>query len=247
MNMPTFDPRQPERFAPDLWRLVLVAAVSLFLGLILMQWQWRGAGEFSASEQPHTLQQAREYLQHGDDAIAVQLFSNLAKKNNPNAQYWLGHMMELGLGTKRDLQKAIGLYKQAADKNVVAAELRLGELYLHGNLVWPDSGKAKAYLERAAYQGEPRAAMLIGEMYQAGTGTPPDLVKAYAWWEVATIEGNTFAKRERDAALHALDVKGQKAAVARAKDIVADIKRETTLKSSVAAAPKPNTASSPTG
>jgi len=229
--MSTFGPHKPELFTPDLWRLVFVAAVSLLVAFFVIALQWRGTGEFSASDQRHSLQQAREYLQHGDDAIAVQLLSNLAKKNNPNAQYWLGHMTELGLGTKRNLRAAIGLYKQAAGKKVVAAELRLGELYLHGNLVWPDSSKAKAYLERAAYQGEPRAAMLIGEMYRAGTGTPPDLVKAYAWWEVATIEGNTFAKRERDAALHALDVKGQKAAVARAKDILADIKRETTLKS----------------
>jgi TPR repeat protein len=234
-------------------RLVAVVVAALLVTFVAVE--WRSAGDLSASAQPNTLQRARAFLQRGDDAVAVQLFSGLAKKNNPNAQYWLGHMTELGLGTKRDLEKAIELYKQAAEQNVVAAELRLGELYLRGNLVPPDSGQAKAYLERAAYHGEPRAAMLIGEMYRVGNGTPPDPIKAYAWWEVATIEGNTFAQRERDASLHALDVKDQKDAVARAKVILADIKHETTLKSHVAMqsnasgslTSKPNTASSPTG
>ncbi len=243
--MSTLDPRQSEHFNSGLWRLVLVAAASLLVGVMIKEWQWRGAGDLLASAQPSTLQRARHYLQHGDDVMAVKLFSNLAKKNNPNAQYWLGHMMELGLGTKRNLQTAIGLYKQAADKNVVVAELRLGELFLHGNLVPPDGDQAKTYLERAAYQGEPRAAMLLGQIYGTGIGLPLDPIKAYAWSEVATIEGNMFAKRERDALLHTLDVGEQKVAVARAKEILADIKREAPPKSSVAAAPKPNAASPP--
>ena len=66
------------------------------------------------------------------------LFDSLAKKNNPLAEYWVGHMSELGLGVPRDPAKAIEFYKKAVDQDVAPAELRLGEMYLHGNLVLPD-------------------------------------------------------------------------------------------------------------
>jgi hypothetical protein len=171
---------------------------------------------------------AERAFQSGDNQTALKLFGQLANKNNPNAEYWLGHMSEIGLGMPRDVTKAIDLYKKAAEQNIVAAEARLGELYLNGDLVTPDFSQAKSYLERAAYNADPRSAMLLGQMYRAGIGTAVDQKQAYAWSEVATLEGSDFAVRERESSLRDLDVNDQKAAVAQAHDIMKEIKQKTT-------------------
>jgi TPR repeat protein len=173
------------------------------------------------------LESAEKAFQSGDNEVAAKVFSELAAQNNANAQYWLAHMTELGLGVPRDPTKAIGLYKKAAAQNVVAAELRLGEIYLHGDLVPPDLGQAKAYLEQAAYHGDARAAMLLGQIYRLGLGVSADSVEAYAWSEVASLEGSVFAKRERDASLGKLDTDKQQEAVGRAAQILEQIKHET--------------------
>jgi TPR repeat protein len=175
------------------------------------------------------LEFAEHAFQSGDDQTALKLFSELANKNNPNAEYWLGHMNEIGLGIPRDVTKAIGLYKKAAEQNIVTADARLGELYLNGDLVTPDFSQAKSYLQQAAYHADPRSAMLLGEMYRAGIGTPVDQKLAYAWSEVASLEGSEFAVRERNSSLHDLDVSDQQAAVAHAHDIMEEIKQKTTV------------------
>jgi TPR repeat protein len=177
------------------------------------------------------LEFAEKAFRGGDNEVAVKIFSQLAGKNNASAEYWLAHMTELGLGIPRDPTKAIALYKKAAARNVVAAELRLGEIYLHGDIVPPDFSQAKAYLEQAAYQGDARAAMLLGQMYRLGLGMSADLTEAYAWSEVASLEGSMFAKRERDASLGNLSADKQQEAIARAAEILKEIKRETTTAS----------------
>jgi TPR repeat protein len=204
---------------------LVMALIGLIIGLAVQELRWR----FSVMVPKSTLAQAEHELQADDDPAALTLFNTLADKNNPIAQYWLGHMTELGLGVPRDPAKAIGLYKKAAEQNVDAAELRLGEIYLDGNIVPPDFAQAKAYLEKSAYQGNPRAAMLLGQMYRAGVGMTPDSTESYAWSEVATLEGDAFAERERDASFRNLSVNDQKAAVARAQEILKTVKSEKTL------------------
>jgi TPR repeat protein len=175
------------------------------------------------------LEFAERAFRTGDDRTALKFFGELANQNNPNAEYWLGHMYEFGLGIPRDATKAIDLYKKAAEQNIVAAEARLGEMYLDGDLFPPDFPQAKSYLERAAYHGDPRSALLLGQMYRVGVGTPVDQKQAYAWSEVASLKGSEIAKSERDSSLHDLDVSDQQAAVAHAHEIMKEIKQKTTV------------------
>jgi TPR repeat protein len=202
-----------------------MALIGLFIGFAVQELRWR----FSVMVPKSSLAHAEQEFQAGDDPAALKLFSTLADKNNPVAQYWLGHMTELGLGVPRDPAKAIDLYKKAAEQNVDAAQLRLGEIYLDGDLVPPDFAQAMTYLEKSAYQGNPRVAMLLGQMYRAGIGTAVNPTEAYAWSEVATLEGNVFAERERDPSFHNLSTDDQKAAIARAQEILKTVKTETTL------------------
>jgi len=208
---------------PPAATILLVVITALVIGSV-QEYRLRTAAPAQTS-----LEFAEHAFQRGDDQTALKLFGALANKNNPNAEYWLGHMNEIGLGIPRDATKAIALYKKAAEQNIVAADARLGELYLNGDLVTPDFSQAKSYLEKAAYHADSRSAMLLGQMYRAGIGTAIDQKQAYAWSEVASLEGNEFAVRERDSSLHDLDVSDQQAAVTHAHDIMKEIKQNTTM------------------
>jgi TPR repeat protein len=71
--------------------------------------------------------------------------------------------------------------------------------------------------------------MLLGQMYRVGIGMAPDPTEGYAWSEVATLEGNVFAERERNASFHDLSTDDQKAAIARAQEILKTVKSETAV------------------
>jgi TPR repeat protein len=214
---------------------LVVAMLGIVSGFAIQQWRCSAHFTFGsiATAKP-TLQNAEEAFREGNDGTALNQFTELANQNNPVAQYWLGHMAELGRGGPRDAAKAVDLYKKAAAQDDVAAQLRLGEIYVRGDLVAPDFALAKSCLEKAAHHGSPRAAMLLGQMYRQGLGTSVDLKEAYAWSEVAALEGNTVARREGNTTLHDLSPDDQKAAIARAQDILAQIKG----KSSAPQAPK---------
>jgi TPR repeat protein len=215
---------------PPVLGFLAVVLIGMLVGFVIQQWRWGGPITFdSIAISKPTLQHAETAFRQGRDQAAVKQFTELADQNDPLAQYWLGHATELGVGVPRDPAKAIELYKKAAARDIVGAQVRLGEIYMHGDLAPPDFALAKSYLEKAAYHGDPRAAILLGQMHRLGLGTGVDLRKAYAWSEVSALEGGTFAKRERDASLHGLDTHDQKAAIARAKSILAEIKRETSL------------------
>jgi TPR repeat protein len=225
------DPREPRRASEPINPISVIVGVgfviiALLAALLVAFLRDLYSSETTILPKEGRLEFAEKAFQSGDNEVAVKIFSALAQKNNANAQYWLAHMTELGLGIPRNPTKAIELYKKAAAQNVVAAELRLGEIYLHGDVVPPDFAQAKAYLKQAAYHGDARAAMLLGQMYRLGLGMSADSIEAYAWSEVASLEGSIFAKRERDASLGNLSADKQQEAVARASKILKEIKRE---------------------
>jgi TPR repeat protein len=225
------DPRHDAE--PSTGKLALVnlgiAAVAIVAAMIaFLVHAWR------LPETPATpraqLEHAEKTFLAGNNRAALTAFTKLAGEDNPAAQYWLGHMTELGLGVARDPKAALELYKKAAARGVAAAESRLGEAYLRGDMMPPDFAQAKTWLERAARSGNARAAMLLGHMYRIGLAVPADAKEAYAWSEVATIEGSPFAQRERDLSLSAMSAGDQQAAAARANEILADIRHETAAK-----------------
>src|SRR5262249_14902894 len=116
-----------------------VAIVVAMIGFIVHEWRLPGEAVSAQSQ----LERAVKTLQAGNNQAALTAFGKIAEEGNPAAQYWLGHMTELGLGVARDPRKAIELYKKAAAQDVTAAESRLGEAYLRGNIVPPDYTQAK--------------------------------------------------------------------------------------------------------
>jgi hypothetical protein len=85
----------------------LLAIIAILVGIIGQEEHW-----FSATNGPKAkLEQAEQDFRNGNNRAAIALFTRLAKKDDPVAQYWLAHMTELGLGVPRDPAKAVELYK----------------------------------------------------------------------------------------------------------------------------------------
>ena len=221
MTGPVRPPRVPIPIRPTIALIAMLGAVGIVL---LLQQIAPSRPRLTSAD---SLGMAEALFKDADYQSAAHLFSALAKKNNPTAQYWLGHMTELGLGVKPDPAKAIELYEQATAGHITAAELRLGEVYLNGNLVPPDFVQAKTYLTRAADRGNAEAAMLLGKVYHRGLGTAVNPEKAYAWLEVSAIEGNSVARRARNQLLYSLNAGEQRAALTLGQDLLKSIKHDT--------------------
>lgn len=100
----------------------------------------------------------------------------LADKGNVDAQYKLGSMYELGIGTDKSLEKARKWYAQASSKGYVSAENRLRYLKVKKNGfdrkvdgVWLDK------IKKEAIKGDSQAAMILGQMHSYGLGVKKDL------------------------------------------------------------------------
>jgi hypothetical protein len=102
--------KPPQTSRPPAIGLLVLVLIGALVGTVAQELRWRGGFMIPQSH----LAQAEQAFQAGDNQAAVTLFSGLADKNNPVAQYWLAHMTELGLGVPRDPAKAIELYKKAA-------------------------------------------------------------------------------------------------------------------------------------
>lgn len=74
----------------------------------------------------------------------------LARRGDPDAQYYVGNAYELGRGTQKNMQQAITWYSKAAQQNQYDAEYRLGYLYEHGVGVKRDIAQAMEWYKRAA-------------------------------------------------------------------------------------------------
>jgi hypothetical protein len=209
----------------------LLASIAVVLSIVVAglvhQAIWRPTAVVTTTvaTQAQQLQQGERDLGNGDNRDAYNAFERLAARNDVDAEYWLAHMTELGLGVEKNIPKAIALYEKAAAKDSAPAETRLGEIYLQGDVTLPDYGKAFGLLNKAARQGYPRAAMLLGRMLRLGLGASADPVESYAWSEVAVLEGFGFARSERDATFAAMTPTDRNKAVARAAAILDDIRK----------------------
>ncbi len=73
-----------------------------------------------------------------------------AEQGDPNAQYKLGLIYDVGVGAPQDLAKAALWYRRAADQGHVAAQFNLGLMYASGRGVPQDLVQAHMWLNLAA-------------------------------------------------------------------------------------------------
>src|SRR6202035_3547144 len=86
-----------------------------------------------------------------------------AQQDWPDAQYRLGVMYEKGIGTGKDVAKAVQLYRSAAEHGYAEAQNLMGILYSTGsNGVTEDDKQALDWFQKAADQGLAKAQKNLG-------------------------------------------------------------------------------------
>ncbi len=120
-------------------------------------------------------------------------FQAEAEAGDPEAQYTLGRMLELGTVGAPDPQAAARWYRQAAEAGHGEAEFRLAHLLQSGLLGAPQQAEAAHWYESAAKAGIAEAAYNLAVMYEAGIGVPPDREEARSLYLQAFRGGLTKA------------------------------------------------------
>lgn len=144
-----------------------------------------------------TWQEGVEAYENKNYAKAWEEFRPL--ENSPESKYFLyymGRMTQLGLGTPKDVNKALTYYYKAAQNNDSRASVELGSMYFSGNDFPPDYATAKQWFQYAVKQGNPVAAYNLGIIYEEGIGEPVDLGKAFESYRFAADKGYEDAQKK---------------------------------------------------
>lgn len=106
-----------------------------------------------------------------DYDVAVQIFEQLAKNDDPYVKYFLGVCYGEGLGKQKDADKASQLYKEAfeqikpiAEKGDANAQLLLSRMYDNGCYVESNTEGAVKWYRLAAKQGIEPAILCLKEL-----------------------------------------------------------------------------------
>jgi serine/threonine protein kinase/TPR repeat protein len=106
-----------------------------------------------------------------------------AQQDSPLAQFRLGVMYEKGLGTNKDVLRAVQYYQSAANEGYAEAENLMGIFYATGTGgITEDDKQAVAWYQKAADQGFAKAEKNLGDMYFYGRGVDRDYTQAMAWY-----------------------------------------------------------------
>jgi TPR repeat protein len=126
--------------------------------------------------------------------LAFEWFGRAAAQVNRDAIWELAAMEYNGIGTPKNLARALPLYRKAAELGQVDAMYQLGIAYMNGIGVERDYSSAMRWLARSAAYGDgygrnparSRAQNAIGSIYENGYGVTSDLAFAYAWYSLAS-------------------------------------------------------------
>jgi len=87
------------------------------------------------------------------EATNPQEVITLANQDNAQAQYELGLMYELGIGIKKDLNKAFVWYQKSANQAYAKAQYNLGIFYALGKAGEKDIAQSKYWIKKAHDNG----------------------------------------------------------------------------------------------
>ena len=136
---------------------------------------------------------AVEAYRVGDYQTALSQWLAVADDGDARAQYAVGAMYRVGLGTTADAEQAARWYRLAAEQGFAAAQFNLGIMYQKGEGVPRDDAIAAEWYLLAAPQDFVQAQFNLAVLYQLGLGVEQDLVEAAAWYLIAAIRGDENA------------------------------------------------------
>ncbi len=127
---------------------------------------------------------------------AEQLYLKAAEEGNSYAMYKLGDAYLKGIGTDKNIEKAIAWIEKAAEVGNDNAMFELGLIYYSGQEIERDYSKTLEYFVESAQAGNKMAMYNVGRMYHQGSGVEVDGIKAVEWYEKAAQKGTTKAMNQ---------------------------------------------------
>ena len=163
--------------------------------LVVLSALWLAvAGALQAQEKtPPNFHTAYAAYVQGDYQSAHDMWLDLAKGGDADAQFNVAALYDNGWGVERDVKKAALWYGRAAARNIAPAELVLAHMLRRGEIGAPDGEQALRHLRSAAHRGSARAQFELGVAYDRGVGVTQNYATAAIWYEKAAAQGLTEA------------------------------------------------------
>jgi hypothetical protein len=152
--------------------------------------------QVDAHEKGVHVQEGLTALDSEDFVTASQKFAEAFEEGDADGAFFLGRMLELGIGAEPNLQAAIGSYLAGSVKGSAAAKNRLGVLHVQGLGVLQDYTQGATLVCEAAELGDPNGAFNCASLTLEGRGVEKDEVEAYALFAKAAELGHLGAKNE---------------------------------------------------
>lgn len=121
-------------------------------------------------------------------------FTESGRANVANARYNLGVLYQQGLGTLKNINRAMDMYRSAALLGHPEAQYNLGIAYAEGIGVPYSIEAAVHYFEKSAINGVPESAYNLGLIYENGLTGRKDSNKALFWYNMASDQNNIEAQ-----------------------------------------------------
>ena len=119
------------------------------------------------------LKQGLAAIDERDFPKAAKLLAEAFEKGEPDAAFYMGRLLELGMGGRPDLQGAVAMYAAGAAKGSPAAKNRLGIMHVDGQGVLQDYQKGAQLVCEAAGSRRRQRPVQLRLASRAGKGAWP--------------------------------------------------------------------------
>ncbi|MDZ7796376.1 MAG: tetratricopeptide repeat protein [Candidatus Marinimicrobia bacterium] len=106
--------------------------------------------------------------------------------DNSEAQFYLGHFYQHGVGVEKNAGNALDWYRRSATGGYPRAQNKMGMIYYSGSGAEQDHASAVKWFTHSAKAGDDQAQYMLGKIYSAGRGVEPDTSKAIRWLKRAS-------------------------------------------------------------
>lgn len=120
----------------------------------------------------------------------------LAEQGNPEAQYKVGEMYEMGNGVSKDLKVAHTWFEKSSKQGHKKSIYKLLYLEIQSNGLNDYTKEQLGIIRKESVAGNADAQYFLGKMYASGVGVPKSLNNALTWLNKATFNGVTEAEHE---------------------------------------------------
>ncbi len=128
------------------------------------------------------------------DPVKAVSWYKKAAASDPEAQFLLSHLTELGRGTDQNSNEATALLRESAAGGYLKAQQTLAYRLENGNGIHKDETEAALWYRRGAEKGDPLSQEKLGEFLARGRGVDKDEKKAVDWFQKSASQGDAEAE-----------------------------------------------------